>query len=335
MKLHHAMSALQLLPSHREAAITRAEFIDKWRRAGQPELSRRQLERFLPDLEAESLAESVEGPGRTLRYFHPSSKTPPWAMTHETALRLLLSSRMLAQPLRGVGNEGAGVLDLAESVVSTSQASRRLHRRIRVVPDGIGRMPAQVAPGVQEAVVDAIASARQLRFVYRSRAAMETQTEGRTHEISVLGAVSKDGATYLLGAGSLTGRVLTFALHRILRAEVLAVPALERPDFDLDDYIAQTHQLSHVLGSLEVLDLQLRVRADAIWHLRERPLCPQQVISETPDEAGWYAVSARIPQTELLVPALLSMGDWLIVDGPPAVRAELARRLIEAAERYR
>jgi predicted DNA-binding transcriptional regulator YafY len=334
MKLHYAIAALQLLPTERAQSITVAEFIERWTRAGQPRMSDRQLQRWLPELELENLVESVETDKGPRKYFRLAHQTPAWAMTQETALRLLVSSHLIERVVKGVGNEGRGVLDLARTVVNTSEMSRRLHKRIRVVPDGIGRLPAKVAPGVQEAIVEAIASSRQVQFVYRSRATMETGGTGRTHQVSVLGAVSKDGATYLLGADGLAGPVLTFALHRMLSAEVLPSPAVDRLDFDLDAYIEQTHQLSHGYGKGEVVELRLRVREDAIWHLTERPLCTQQEVSAGPDSQGWYAVTAPVPWTELLVPTLLSMGEWLVVDGPPNVRDAMKTRLGEAASRY-
>lgn len=334
MKLHHAIAALQLLPTERALAITIGEFIERWIRAGQPRMSDRQLQRWLPELELENLVESVQTAKGARRYFRLAHQTPTWAMTQETALRLLVSSHLIERVVRGVGNEGRGVLDLARTVINTSEMSRRLHQRIRVVPDGIGRLPAKVASGVQEAVVEAIAANRQISFVYRSRATMEVAGAGRTHKVSVLGAVSKDGATYLLGADGLTGPVLTFALHRMLSAEVLSSPAVDRVDFDLDTYIEQTHQLSHGFAKGEVVELKLRVREDAIWHLKERPLCPQQEVSAGPDAHGWYAVNAPVPRTELLVPTLLSMGEWLVVDGPPEVREAMKARLCEAASRY-
>jgi len=334
MKLKHAIGAIPLLPDSRDAAITKAEFVDRWRRAGLEELSDRQLHRFLTELESHCIAGEVSGPNGSLRYFRASNRASEWAMTQETALRLLLTSRMLAQTMQGVGNEGAGLIDFAESVISTSLAGRRLHRKIRVVPDGIGRLPAKVAPGVQEAVVESIASARQLRIVYRSRAQMGTGGQERTHDLTVLGAVSKDGAIYLLATKGLTEKVLTYALHRVAHAEVLSEPALERPDFDLDDHIEKTHQLSHGFDDNTVVDLRLRVHKGSIWHLQERPLCAQQKISRNPDANGWYAVTAPIPNTELLVPALLSMGDWVIVDGPDVVREKLVARLHAAAGHY-
>jgi len=334
MKLKHAIQAIPILPDSSAEAITRPEFIERWRRAGGENLSHRQLHRFLTDLCHLFLAEELPGPNGTLRYFRTRKLKPEWAMTQETALRLLLTSKALAQTMRGVGNEGVGLIDLAEKVISTSVAGRRLHRKLRVVPDGIGRLPAKVAPGVQEAVVESIASARKVRIVYRSRAQMDSGGQKRTHDLTVLGVVSKDGAIYLLATKGVGEKVLTYALHRVEAAEVLTESALERSDFNLDEHIEKTHQLSHGFGEYSVVELRLRAHKDSIWHLQERPLCAQQEISEHPDASGWYAVRAPIPNTELLVPALLSMGDWVIVDGPDVVRDKLVARLRAASSHY-
>ncbi len=334
MKLPDAIAALQLVPADRANAITVPEFVDRWKRAGQREMSDRQLQRWLPELEGLSLVESTDGERGSRRYFRTSDRTASWAMTPETALRLLVSGRMLEQPLQGLGAGGLGLLDMARSVVGTSDAMRRLHRRVRVVPDGLGRLRAAIAPGVQETVVDAIVRNRQLRFAYLSRTGMAEQGRVLTHDVSVLGLVSKDSTVYLLGAKGVSGKPLTFALHRMRDAQVLPDPAAERTDFDLDDYIAKTHQLSHTLEYIETIDLRLRVRADSVWHFTERPLCAEQQVSREPDAQGWYAVHAPVTNTTLLVPFLLSMGEVVIVDGPPEVRELLLRRVSEAHALY-
>jgi predicted DNA-binding transcriptional regulator YafY len=218
-------------------------------------------------------------------------------------------------------------------VIGTSDAMRRLHRRVRVVPDGLGRLRAQIAPGIQETVISAIVNNRQLRIIYLSRAGM-AQGQARNHDLSVLGLVSKDSTVYLLGAKGVSDAPLTFALHRIRQAQALPQAASERPDFDLDDYIARTSQLSHTIDSPETIELHLRVRADSVWHFSERPLCTEQDISPSPDAQGWHAVCARLTNTTLLVPFLLSMGEIVIVDGPPQVRSLLLRRLSDARALY-
>lgn len=69
MKLADALVALQLVPADPDRAITAAEFASKWRRAGQREVSTRQLHRWLPDLESNHLVGSTaHGPGGRRRY---------------------------------------------------------------------------------------------------------------------------------------------------------------------------------------------------------------------------------------------------------------------------
>jgi predicted DNA-binding transcriptional regulator YafY len=335
MKLHLAIAALQLIPANRDAAISSAQFVERWKTSERPNRSERQLQRILVELVGEGLAQSV-GPRGAQTFYRTANRTPAWAMTHETALRVLLSSQMLGPALQGLDNAGGAMIELADSVISTSVASQRLRSRIRVVPDGMGRLPAKIEPGVQKALTEAIAEARQLRITYRSRAALSADGRAKTHDLSVLGAVSKDGAIYLLATTGMDGEVRPFVLHRVESAEVLRTHILyEPPGFDLDDYIAQTHQLSHSIGTLELVDLRLRIHRDAIWHLRERPFCAGQTISDEPDQDGWYVVTATLPKTELLVPTLLSMCSWMIVDGPEVIRKDVVERLGGAIGRYR
>lgn len=74
MKLADALVALQLVPADPERAITVAEFASKWRRAGQREVSTRQLHRWLPDLEMNHLVGSTaDGAGGRRRYHRVAS----------------------------------------------------------------------------------------------------------------------------------------------------------------------------------------------------------------------------------------------------------------------
>ena len=68
MKLADAIAALQLVPADPGRAITAAEFASKWRRAGQREVSTRQLQRWLPDLELLNLVVVTDGRSGPRRY---------------------------------------------------------------------------------------------------------------------------------------------------------------------------------------------------------------------------------------------------------------------------
>lgn len=269
----------------------------------------------------------VSPPTVPRRYFRPGHAVSGVGMSPDMAMRLVLSSRLLPDATAlGLGAGGAE-LGAAESVIRTSDVLRELRRRVAVLPDGIGRLPARIAPGVDEAVAQAVGTRRMLRIVYRSRT-NELRGTSVTHDVSVQGVLSKDGTVYLVTCKTWDDRLNVFAAHRIIQAEVLTSAAIERNGFNLDT------RMSFTTGEGVWVDLRLRVQPDALWHLRERPLCESQSISEHPDAEGRSLVNARLLMNELLVPFLMGLGGGVEVLGPPELRAEIAGRLREAVARY-
>ncbi len=333
MKIADAILALRLMPAEPALAITAGEFVQRWRAGARREASPRTLLRWVSDLAAMNFIAEVSPPTVPRRYYRPGHAASGVGMSPDMAMRLVLSSRVLP-PSRALGlGAGGAELGAAESVIRTSDVLRELRRRVAVLPDGIGRLPARAEPGVDEAVAQAVGTRRVLRIVYRSRA-NELRGTSVKHEVSVQGVLSKDGTTYLVTCKTWDDRFNVFAAHRIVQAEVLNRAAIDRPDFNLDAYIAATHRMSFTTGEGPWVELQLRVQAEALWHFRERPLCEDQSISTTPDAQGRSLVSARLPMSELLVPFLLGLGGGVEVLGPPEVRAEVARRLREAVGWY-
>lgn len=103
-------------------------------------------------------------------------------------------------------------------------------------------------------VVDAIGAEQLVSFDYVSaggRASSRTCTPQ--------GLVAKDGSLYLLATQGLSDPPITFALHRMSKACVLPRPMTQRPDFDLDRHIEDTHQLSHKLNAAAP-PIQLKIR---------------------------------------------------------------------------
>lgn len=118
-------------------------------------------------------------------------------------------------------------------------------------------------------------------------------------------------------------------------AHVVPQCAQPRPDFDLDRYIDDSHQLSHKLDQeADPLRLKLRVAPRAMFHFLERPLAGDQVIEPADEPDGWQLVTATVPETILLVPFLASMGPWIELLEPLGLRAKLASWLQESAAHY-
>jgi predicted DNA-binding transcriptional regulator YafY len=180
--------------------------------------------------------------------------------------------------------------------------------------------------------VDAVAQNRQLKFTYHSR-----QGNSKERIVSPQGLVAKDGTVYLLATEGLSDiPKFAYALHRMTEATVHHQQCQARPDFDLDKYIHDTAQLSHAQGAnTEQVTLTLRVAPEALFHFAERPLSTTQTIGPPQKLDGWYQVQAQVPVTLLLVPFLLSLGEWIEVMEPPSIRKEITKWARNTSALYR
>jgi predicted DNA-binding transcriptional regulator YafY len=183
---------------------------------------------------------------------------------------------------------------------------------------------------VLAASIEAIKSGTKLRLTYVDSSGKESSPL-----VSPLGLVAKDGTIYLVAIKGLSDAPRHFPLHRMTEANASAQLAQMRLDFDLDRYIHDSHQFSHLLDAEAPLAvLKLRVAPETLYHFRERALSTDQAIGPARRSDGWRVVTATVPETYLLIPFLLSMGPWIEVLEPPSVRDETAKRLHAAAAHY-
>ncbi len=269
---------------------------------------------------------------KTRKFYHKRSDISKWLMSDEAALNLLLSQQVIGRAFGSLGRIGTkGNSEIAAKVASATTETQRLRERLRVVPDGIGRLAARIRHEILQETVEAIAKDRQLTIKYIDPNGKET-----TARISPQGLVAKDGTIYLISTTGLSDGVgRPYALHRMKSAKVHNLAAQTRPDFNLDHHIKESHQLSHPIDyDAPPLNLKLRVDPDALYHFDERPLSSEQVIGPKRRSDGWHIVTAMIPNTRLLVPFLLSMGGWIEVLEPQVVRAEMAKRVRAMAQHY-
>lgn len=335
MKLISAVRLLRLLPPHSENALTVKQIVERWHKQTTSEITVRSVQRYMSELSADgaegsALVDLVED-GRERRYYLRLSEVAQWFMTEAASLDLLLARQVLLRSFGSVAPKDTERLyAMAEKLTTDSAQNRRLYDRLRVVPDGIGRLQARIAPTILTALIDAIRANQKLAFTYAKPDGKQSE-----HVRAPLGVVAKDGTIYLLAAKHTTDPPLHFALHRVIDARVVPSPAQPRPDIDLDRYIVDSQQFSHALGDKSVLlQLELRVAPETIWHFRERPFPQQEPITSPSEPGAWYSVKATVPDTMLLVPFLLSMGPYIEVIGPESVRSETAKRLRDAAARY-
>ncbi len=335
MKLNAAVRLLRLLNSQPQGALTTNQIALKWFEQTGATINIRNIQRYLSELSADS----ADGPAlvdvldddRERKYHLRLSEVARWFMTEEAALHLLLTRQMLERSFSaGLDpDEAKRRIDIAETVSDDSARTRRLRDRLRIVPDGIGRLPARVDAQILAAAVDAVAASQKLSFTYVNPTGKESE-----QVLSPQGLVAKDGTIYLLATKGLSEPPRHFALHRMTKAHVAPQPQQARPDFDLDGYIRDSHQLSHRLtAEAPPVSLKLRVAPDALFHFTERPLSSDQSIGAARRSDGWHVVTATVPETVLLVPFLVSVGGIEVL-GPPSVRNATAKWLRAAAAHY-
>lgn len=338
MLFQTAARFFQYLPKRPRDALTAVQITEHLNsHFPEEEISLRSVQRHLIELSGSKLGPFVEvlKEKQPQRYYLNLSKVANWMMTEENALNLMLAKDLLSGYFRDVEPmRQESLQQVAEGVLEQNPGSmlQNIQANVRVVSDGIGRLNAVISPAILRVVFEAIGNKEALKLHYVS-----SRGEESIKEVNPLGLVAKDGTIYLLATQGMATKPKHYPLHRARVAERVARPRAVPRGFDLDQYIESSHKLSHVLDEHEELvELQLRVAPETMYHFRERPLSKNQQIDEyNLDERGWYRVTNTIPVTIQLVPFLLSHGGWIEVVGPESVRQEMKRRLQDAAAHYR
>jgi predicted DNA-binding transcriptional regulator YafY len=336
MNFEVGLTILRLLSTRRGSALSAKEIHDQWP-GNEKRPAERSVYRYLDELSTllaggTYLVSKKKRDGKeNVFYLEPSPKDD-WFLTEEMALDLSLGGQVLDSIFRtSLDSQGRSWAKRAKDFLDTASGeTRRIRTKLRIVPDGIGRLPARIEPEVLRQTITAIRKDKKVGFVYTN-----AKGDKKSKVLTPLGLVAKDGTIYLVAVDGATGRPIHYALHRMSEASVHDDMSQLRPDFDLDRYIWDTHQFSHVLsGSDQLVSLELRVAPEMIYHFRERPLSEDQRVTEPMASDGWYRVDAKVPDTILLVPFLLSMGHWIEVLGPKKVRDETALRARQMWQHY-
>jgi predicted DNA-binding transcriptional regulator YafY len=339
MNVKNSVRLFGILPSSPDKALTTNEISQKWGEQSadwdedgdEDEASRlRKIQRYVQTCQRESWVEMRVSGGQK-KYYLNKNQVSDWMMSEENALVLQITRQIYDRTL-GFGDDERAA-GMAEQVASQalSLAARRMRDCFRVVPDGIGRLSARIAPDVLKEAMRAIRTNRMFQFDY-------TNQKGKPSNIqcSPLGLVAKDGTIYLVATQGLADPPRHYALHRMKSADALPNPAQPRPDFDLDRHIENTHQFSHALNNDPTpIELKLRVAPEGMFHFTERPLSTNQTVTPPAETGGWHTVTATIPKTMLLRPFLASMGPYIEVLGPQELRAELAQWSRGMSDLYR
>lgn len=335
MNISTAFAILRLLGTRSADALSVRQIVAKWDAVYTNPLHLRSAQRYMSELSADSADGGglvvVDDSGRERRYYLRLGELAHLLMSDEAALYQVLSLQVLQSTF---GDTARNVLEsqigAAQHLAHEQMRTRRLRDRVRIVPDGIGRMRARVEPQTLVTIMDALASNQRVEVEYKS-----SKGNDSLRDLAPLGLVAKDGSLYLLAVLGLSDPVIAYPLHRMKSACLKPVQAQGRADFNLDDYIASSHQLSHKLEEQpEVTGIKLRVSPDWLYHFEERPLCEGQTIVRPQKPGEWAVLTAPIPLTHMLRPFLASMGPGLEVLEPPILREQMKQWLRDAVLLY-
>lgn len=214
--------------------------------------------------------------------------------------------------------------------LAANHAQARWVNKVRSVPASLPLLPPQVAPGVLDAVQEALLADRQLQVSYRRASQRAEKAEGSVTTLHPLALVQRGPVSYLIATAFDYPEVRTYAVHRMRSAQVLEQEARTPADFDLDAYIASG---ALQFGAGGTIRLKAQVEEGLAQILRETPLSEDQTVGRA--RSGLCALSATVQDTWQLRWWLLSHADQAVVISPAALRTDLMDRIASAALLYR
>jgi predicted DNA-binding transcriptional regulator YafY len=157
--------------------------------------------------------------------------------------------------------------------------------------------------------------------------------EGKQHDFEPYTLVAYRGGLYVLGFSKLYRRIIYFAVERIRRAEFVLDQERNRTRFT---YPKSYRPEKHLDGTFGLLDgpetqVELRLLADTEAYLRARIVHPSQKFHRRRDGT---TVLMRVRGTIELRNFILSLGPWIKVLKPAALRNEMAKLTTEMAGLY-
>ena len=188
-----------------------------------------------------------------------------------------------------------------------------------------------LAPAVDETsqrvVYEALMQDQQLKLTYRKRGAAQPVVYQRVHPLAV---VQRGQLIYLVCRFNDYPDQRILALHRILEAERLFVPARIDKGFSIDAYIRSG---AFGFGRGGEITLEALFTPRCAEHLFETPLSADQILEPCAD--GRLRLKATAADSQELVWWLLGLGDGVEVVQPVGLRTQMRETSERMARMYR
>jgi predicted DNA-binding transcriptional regulator YafY len=160
--------------------------------------------------------------------------------------------------------------------------------------------------------------------------------EGRQHDFDPYSLISYRGGLYLLGYSHLRSAIIYLAVERIRSVEFIRQPDGSIPRFV---YPRGFDPAAHTEGTFGIVDgpetkVELKIHsAQTEAYVRSRTIHPSQRFAHRRD--GTTIMTMTVRGTTELANWIMSMGPWIEVLKPAALRKEVAQRHAKAARLYR
>jgi len=318
--------------------------------------------RIVKNLQAKHLVQPIKEKRNSKRYHRTIRLTDQAVVNQYMALQTQLSSDLLRTVLAEITeikSQGPEAEKIAKLVLQKADTKiQRMVKAIRVVPDGIGRSPVAVDKLVINKIINAISDQKRIQIDFTEK----YDHNKPAMDVSPISLVIKDGSYYLIAAPDDDDyeNLYSYALQRIGGIKNIDIKSDYPSDGESrrrsDDMINRHFQYGHPvrvsdfplqpfhkltvekrsaqlrLCQPEMIELRLRVAPRAEFHFIEKPLSKEQTLTlpsgftgeqEDANPKSWSVLTVNLPYTILLLPFILSYGQWVRVEGPAEVMEQL------------
>lgn len=259
---------------------------------------------------------------------------PATAITYELAANLV-SSVLPSSILKSLEPD----FRRARKVLGQSGATANtLSKKVRILPRGGGRLPAEIRPQVLANIYSALMRNRKVYATYQSASAEAGSV--KDYEISPLGILTRFDTLYLVhivekeGSNHAKNEPMAWPLHRFKSIFIIEDEQARTPSgFDLETYsrsldFLDNPQTMALKKAGDSFTLKILAQPHTALYIKERPFGTDQSIKQARD--GRVRIEATVRNTRELLTQLHDFGADIEVLSPKVYRdyfKELANKL--------
>jgi predicted DNA-binding transcriptional regulator YafY len=258
---------------------------------------------------------------------------PPTALTYELAAQLL-APLLPSTFLDGMERDFRRARKVLGQV---NKKARSLTNKIRILPRGRGRLPAQVDQTVLNELYNALFANTQVEVRYLAQS--NTSQQPKSYVLNPLAIVFRFDTLYLIHVAQPNNpdqdpdTVMEWPIHRVKRVTTLDKLVRRPPGFDLNEHLRypgflRNNFLEKLRDAGPTLRLKALFPAATARYVQERPFSMDQKITKTRD--GRVRVEATVANTRELLTELHDFSSDVEVLAPKVLRnyfQDLSRKL--------